>query len=125
MKTINNITKKLTLITGIMVGALLLSTNSVSADPTEKAKKDSTANTKIEAVESAVLEYLEKEESLMLEFKALNKPTVKVFNHNDELVYEGFVKDMEDIKDKKLLSLLHKSDFLMRFENTSYYKLNQ
>ena len=122
MKTLKKIAKKLTLITGIAMGALIMTTALVNAEPTDK---DKAAKTKVAAPEAEVLEQLEEEETLLAEFKALNLPTVKFFDSNDELIYEATVDNIEDIKDKKALSLIHQSDFLMSFENTSYYKLHK
>ena len=122
MKTLNNITKKLTLITGIAMGVLIMTTTLVNAEPTDK---DKAAEAKVATLEAEVLAQLEEEENLLAEFKALNLPTIKIFDANDELIYEVTVDNIEDIKDKKVLSLIHQSDFLMSFENTSYYKLHK
>ena len=64
------------------------------------------------------------EDNYLAELKAFNKPMIKIFNENYELIYEGIVDNKEAIEDKQLLILIHKSDFLMSFENTSYYKLH-
>ena len=122
MKTLNIITKKLTLITGIAMGVLIMTTTLVNAEPTDK---DKAAEAKVAAVEAEVLAQLEEEENLLAEFKAINLPTIKIFDSNDELIYEVTVDNIEDIKDKKVISLIHQSDFLMSFENTSYYKLHK
>lgn len=124
MKKLKSITKKLTLITGIAMSALIMTTSLVFAEPNRKTTKDKTAEAKIAALEAEVLAQLEEEENILAEFNDLNLPTVKIFNANDELIYETTVDDIELIEDKKLLSLIHQSDFLMRFENTAYYKLN-
>ena len=124
MKKLNSITKKLTLITGIAMGALITTTSLVFAEPNSNTTKDKTAEAKIAALEAEVLAQLEEEENVLAEFNDLNLPTVKIFNANDELIYETTVDDIKLIEDKKLLSLIHQSDFLMRFENTAYYKLN-
>ncbi len=125
MKTIIKNTKKLALVTGLILASTLTSNITSASTTPANLEKDSTANAKSATIEAEVLEYLEKEETLMLEFKSLNQPTIKVFNHNDELIYEGNAKSKDDIKDKKVLALLLKSDFLMRNGNTSYYKINK
>ena len=124
MKTLNSITKKLTLITGIAMGAIILTTTLATAEPIKKEVTDKTAAAKEAALEAEVLVQLEEEENFLAEFKSLNLPTVKIFDANENLVYEATVDDVELIQDKKLLSLMHQSDFLMSFENTSYYKLH-
>ncbi len=124
MKTIIKNTKKLALATGLILAAAF-TTEIATANSTSEVKKDSTSNAKVATIESEVLEILEKEESLMLEFKSLNQPTIKVFNQKDELIYEGNAKSKDDIKDKTVLALLLKSDFLMRNGNTSYYKISK
>ena len=105
------------------MAALIISTTLVNAEPDKRILTDGAAEAKVAALEAEVLAHLEEQESLLAEFEALNLPVVKIFDANDNLVYETIVDDIEMIKDKKLLSLIHQSDFLMSFENTSYYKL--
>ena len=115
MKTFNIITKKPTLITGIAMGALILASTLAHADPIKKVTKEKTPEAEEAALEA---------EELLAAFESLDPPSVKIFNANDELIYEAVVEDIETTKDKKLLSLIHQSDFLMSYENTSYYKLS-
>ena len=124
MKTLNSITRKVTLITGIAMGALIMTTTLANAEPNNKITKDEIDKAKEATLEAEVLEQMQEEENLLAEFKALNAPMIKIFNANDELIYQGAVDNMEANEDKKLLSLIHQSDFLMSFENTSYYKLH-
>ena len=49
--------------------------------------------------------------------------TVKFFDQNDTLVYEGEIKSGERINDKKLLLLLLDSDFLNNSNITTQYKI--
>jgi len=49
--------------------------------------------------------------------------TVKFFDQNDNLVYEGGIKSGEKINDKKLLLLLQDSDFLNDSNITTQYKI--
>ena len=49
--------------------------------------------------------------------------TVKFFDQNDNLVYEGEIKSGEKINDKKLLLLLLDSDFLNDSNITTRYKI--
>lgn len=49
--------------------------------------------------------------------------TVKFFDQNDNLVYEGEIKSGEKINDKKLLLLLQDSDFLNDSNITTQYKI--
>lgn len=127
MKTINTITQKLTLITGIIMGALILTTTVANAEPKNNHKKEAKKVVKkeIATAEAEILVQMEQAENLMDEFKALNVPTIKIFDTKDNLIYEGVVDNVDAIKDRKILSLIHKSDFLMSLENTSYYKLNE
>ena len=125
MKKLQNITKRIKLITGIAMGALIITSTLASAEPHNKTPKDEVAETNIKALEAEVLAQLEEDELILAEFEQLNVPMVKIFNANDELVYEAVVDDFEMIKDQKLLSLMHKSDFLMNFENVSYYQLGE
>ena len=124
MKTFNKITRKVTLITGIVMGALIISTSLVQAEPEKKPKTDKAYEIAIAELEVEILEYLQEEDDLIAEFKALNPPTIKIFNAEDELVFQTIVDDINTIKDEKLRSLIYQSDFLMSFENTSYYKLH-
>ena len=105
------------------MGALIMITTLVNAEPTKKTVTDKKAEAKVAALEAELLAQLEEEENLFAEFEALNLPTVKIFDANENLIYEAIIDDIEMIKDKKLLSLMHQSDFLMSFENTAYYKL--
>ena len=123
MKTFNIITKKLTLIIGMVMGTLILASILAHADPIKKVAKDTTAVNDEAALMVEILEQWEEEENLLAEFKALNPPTVKIFDANDELIYEAVVEDIETTEDKKLLLLINQSDFLMSYANTSYYKL--
>ncbi len=124
MKTFHKITRKITLVAGIVMGALIVSTSLVQAASEKKPKNDKTYEATVAELEMEILEYLQEEEDLIAEFKALNLPTIKIFDANDELVFQATVDDINTIKDKKLRSLLYQSDFLMSFENTSYYKLH-
>ena len=125
MKTLNSITRKLALITGIAMGAIIMTTTLVNAGTAKKLVNDKNAEAKEAAVEAEVLAQLEEEENFLAEFEATSLPTVKIFGSNDELIYEGTVNTFETIEDKELLSLIHRSDFLMSLENTSYYKLHK
>ncbi len=49
--------------------------------------------------------------------------SVKFFDQNDNLVYEGEIKSGEKINDKKLLLLLLDSDFLNDSNITTRYKI--
>ncbi len=49
--------------------------------------------------------------------------TVKFFDQNNNLVYEGEIKSGEKINDKKLLLLLLDSDFLNNSNLTTRYKI--
>ncbi|MDN5212079.1 hypothetical protein QQ020_08450 [Fulvivirgaceae bacterium BMA12] len=124
MKTFHKITRKITLVAGIVMGALIISTSLVQAASEKKPKTDKTYEATVAELEIEILEYLQEEEDLIAEFKALNLPTIKIFDANDELVFQATVDDINTIKDKKLRSLLYQSDFLMSFENTSYYRLH-
>ena len=115
MKTFNIITKKPTLIKGIAMGALILASMLAHADPIKKVTKDKTKEAEEVALET---------EELLAAFESQDPSSVKIFDTNDELIYEAVVEDIETTKDKKLLSLIHQSDFLMSYENTSYYKLS-
>ena len=123
MKKSNNITGKLKLITGIAMGALIMVSSLANAEPNHKTKKDEATEAKVAALEAEVLEQLEKEEDVLTEFDHLSLPMVKVFDANNELIYEAVMDDIEMIQDKKLLSFIHRSDLLMNFENISYYQL--
>ncbi len=125
MKKINTITRKATLISGILFGALLFTSTAFAADPENKKDSKKTTSTETSAIEAEVLDYLEAEDNSLAMFKALNAPTVKVFDHNDELIFTGKVADLNNIKDKKALSMIHKSDLVMKLDNTAFYKLQQ
>ncbi len=125
MKKINTITRKVTLATSILFGTLLFSSTIANANPTNKNEEKKEATSEATIVEAEVMDYLENEDSFVAMFKALNAPTVKVFDKNDALIFSGKVADLNNIKDKKVLSVIHKSDFLMQLDNTAYYKLQQ
>ena len=125
MKTLGRITKKTSLITGIALGALILATTFVNAATKGIITDDKiTEAKKVAALEAEVLVLMEAGDSLLAEFNVLNPPTVKIFDANNELIYEGVVDNKEITDNKKIITLLHRSDFLMKFENTSYYKLH-
>ena len=50
---------------------------------------------------------------------------VTIFNSDDELVYDVLVRDVQNIKDKNLLKILEKSDFIMSNQITNYYILSK
>ena len=125
MKTLGKIAKKTSLITGIALGALILATTLVNAETKGIMTDDKiTEAKKVAALEAEILVLMEAGDNLLDEFKVLNPPTVKIFDANNELIYEGTVDNNEMINNKKIITLLHQSDFLMKFENTSYYKLH-
>ena len=125
MKTLGRITKKTSLITGIALGALILATTFVNAATKGIMTDDKiTEAKKVAALEAEVLVLMEAGDNLLAEFNVLNPPTVKIFDANNELIYEGVVDNKEITDNKKIITLLHRSDFLMKFENTSYYKLH-
>lgn len=125
MKTLGRITKKTSLITGIALGALILATTFVNAATKGIMTDDKiTEAKKVAALEAEVLVLMEAGDNLLAEFNVLNPPTVKIFDGNNELIYEGVVDNKEITDNKKIITLLHRSDFLMKFENTSYYKLH-
>ncbi|MCG8320182.1 MAG: hypothetical protein MI921_11810 [Cytophagales bacterium] len=124
MKTLFNINRKLASITGIVMGALVMTTTLANAAADSTMIDDKIFAAKIAALEAEVLAKMKDEDNYLAELKAFNKPMIKIFNENYELIYEGIVDNKEAIEDKQLLILIHKSDFLMSFENTSYYKLH-
>ena len=125
MKTLGKIAKKTSLITGIALGALILATTLVNAETKGIMTDDKiTEAKKVAALEAEILVLMEAGDNLLDEFKVLNPPTVKIFDANNELIYEGTVDNNEMINNKKIITLLHRSDFLMKFESTSYYKLH-
>ena len=125
MKTLGRITKKTSLITGIALGALILATTFVNAATKGIMTDDKiTEAKKVAALEAEVLVLMEAGDNLLAEFNVLNPPIVKIFDANNELIYEGVVDNKEITDNKKIITLLHRSDFLMKFENTSYYKLH-
>ena len=125
MKKLNNIIKKVTLLTGIAMGALIMTTTLANAKDSNDKTGDKTAKAKIAALEAEVLAQLEAPENVLAAFEYLSPPTVKIFNANEELIHEAVVEDIELIQDKKLLSLIHQSDLLMKFENTAYYRMSK
>ena len=124
MKTLDKINRKLTLITGILMGLLVLNSTLAIAATEGKLTDDKSSASEVAIVEAEVLEQMEEEKNLLAEIKAFNEPMIKIFDANDELIYQAAVNSKEDINDQQLLTLIHKSDFLMSFENTSYYKLH-
>ncbi len=123
MKTINTITRKATLITGIVMGALILSTTFANASEVNKKEAKAKKASQTETVTQEVLNQIELEDNIMAEFKALNLPTVKIFDANDNIVFEGKVKNINDIKEEKVVAKLLNCDFIMSLENTAYYRL--
>ena len=125
MKKLNNIIKEVTLLTGIAMSALIMTTTLASAEPDNDKVRDKTVEAEVTALKAEVLAQLEATENVLAEFEHLTPPTVKIFNANQELIYEKVVEDIELINDKKLLSLIHQSDLLMKFENTAYYRMGK
>ena len=50
--------------------------------------------------------------------------TIKIYNYQDELVYES-ARKRTDAPDIKLVKLLNKSDYLVTNDKISYFRLNE
>ena len=116
MKAINSKYRTLTLAFGILVALLTLTTSSIAKDTTSVALETSTYEMEYELLKDYALDFSE----TTIE----EETSIKVFNGNDELIAEGSAKGGE-VADKNLQSLINKSDLLMDFNNTSYYKINE
>ena len=46
---------------------------------------------------------------------------ITIYDSSEGLVYDGLVRDVDNIKDENLKKLLSKSDFLMSNQITDYY----
>ena len=125
MKTFTNISQKLIVALGILIGALLIVTTDVKASTEgEKSKKENTLNkSEYIEIEGEIREALDEEAIIIESFKDNSQNQIKVFGQNDELLYEVSVNENENAKDEKLQKLLFKSDFLMNHNNTLYYRL--
>jgi len=99
------------LVLGIIIATLVLVNNFGYADTVIENEKNSlTMQTELSVVEIMT----------SMDEKDIEEPAFKVFNNNDQLVYET-----RNSKDEKLLQLIKTSDFLTEVNKISYYKLSR
>lgn len=85
-----------------------------SADPTkekEKFKKDLIENLDLSFNQKTVL-------------PGHQKINFKIYDAADNLLHEVLIRKDEVSKDEKLSKLLHKSDLVMEYGNTQFFKIN-
>lgn len=102
----------------LMIGMTCLATWSIAKTADIKSLNDNNAMTEAEMRE-LLIEYYPVQEDISKVFKE----KVKVFNTEDELIYEGEY----DIygSDVSLEELLEQSDFLIYTQDTAYYILDK
>jgi len=123
MKTINNYKKTITS-TILLAFAFVMTINLVKADPINEKNKDSINNKKVAAIEANILENIAEEEQFIIDLEMFNPKVIKILDQHDNLVYEGTpVEGTPCDKDMQLVQLLLRSDFVMEYENTSYYRI--
>ncbi|MDN5200952.1 hypothetical protein QQ008_06260 [Fulvivirgaceae bacterium BMA10] len=121
MTTINHISKKFVLALGVAMGVLIIFSSSVFAESDKK--KEKFTNKEIIELENLIQSQFEEDE-IFSEIVSINESTVKIFNTQNELIYEAAIRKIEDVKDDKLSKLMLQSDFIMEHNNTSYYRLH-
>jgi hypothetical protein len=123
MKTIQFITQKnISALIGLAMGLLVLmsaNANAAGIDNGKEKKAPVTEEVKLEAE----LEKLA--QSILDEMKAKcpHIKLVKVYDKDNNLVYEGEQDCKFVITDPELRRLIKKSDFLVEYNNTAYYVL--
>lgn len=73
-------------------------------------------------IEAATPEFIFDEEGLMEETSPLQ--IVKIFDKNDVLLLEAPINTLKQTKNKHLRRLLNASDFLIKYNDSSYYRLD-
>ncbi len=118
MKTL----KTTTIITGVIVALFSLTTHATEKPKDKASKYEKLETINIASINNKVLEYQLIEDYLeeyTFETIGTSEPEkIMIYDENAELIYEG-------IADSKEASILKRSaDFLMKYDNTSYYRLH-
>jgi PDZ domain-containing secreted protein len=108
----NNLSKKVLLISGILAVALTVSYHLSWADSRSIEEFEQEEE---QLVASLVYEIEMEANNLMAE-----KLVYKIYNYENKLVYES-----RSSEDQKLKNLLNKSDLLTTIDNISYFKLSR
>ena len=125
MKNLKTITNNFIIATGIVMGLVIISTTFVHANPMDNKNKENTSNSQATQVESELAASWESDDEVLVDLNLPSTATVKIYNQNDELIYESFSAADELDEDKTLVKLMLQSDLLMNNGNTSYYRLSQ
>jgi hypothetical protein len=109
----------------ILLAALVLMSAKANASDTLKAKptvkEQNWLDLRLEAELLEISQQIEKAVSPTLQLEK----TFRIVDQNNELVYEGTVKNMLFISDKKLNSLLRKSLLLIDFQGVAHYMIER
>jgi hypothetical protein len=103
--------RKSILVLGVIIATLVLINNFGYADTVIENEKN-TLTMQTELLVANIVTSMDQED--------IEESAFKVFNDNDQLVYET-----RNIKDEKLLQLIKTSDFLTEVNKISYYKLSR
>lgn len=103
--------------------AILLGSTSVFAISNPTSKKESKENSFSisEAEINEILSSLEDNETEWLE----DEITYQIFDSEDNLIMEKVIQRNAPVNNEKLVKLLAQSDFIMTYNNSSYYRLSE
>lgn len=123
MKTISVTTKKVTIIVGIVMAILILLVFNAKAAGSGDPKNDLRYKSEVVKVQEAAKGFCNPEALDFEEFR--NKKVFKIFDENENLLYQSEVNTDKSIMDGKLVKYLHQSDLVVNLDHTSFYRFNK
>ena len=123
MKT--NRTKNLTLFVGIIMASLIIFTfNTKASTDIDSLRNEKSKNELVEIEAELVKEFSDETYDILSDINFYPQE-IKIFDTNDNLVYQTCIQDENELKDEKLIRLLIQSDLIMTLDDTSFYTINK
>ena len=122
MKTIRVTVKKVVIIVGVIMGLLILLVFSARAH-SNTPENDLRYKSEVVKIQQATRDLALQKELDCRQFK--NKKLFKIYDDDENLLYQAEVNTNQEIKDMKLVKYLHRSDLVVNLNHTSFYRLSK
>ncbi len=123
MKTIDATTKRISLIVGLLMAALILLVFNSQAANSPDPEMDLRFRTEVAKIEKAANQF-KVYEALHKDYTSTDQ-VYKFYDGNEKLVFEITVPVENAKTDTKLLGYLHQSDLVMKLDKISFYRFSK
>ncbi len=123
MKTIGATTKRISLIIGLLMAALILLVFNSQAASSPDPELDLRFRTEVSKIDNAAKQY-KTYTALHKDYESTDK-VFKFYDSDEKLVYEITIPEDRVENNTKLTSYLHQSDLMMELDKTSFYRYSK